>query len=636
MESSARPEMHTSELSHFVLFSGKGGVGKTTMAAATAIAEARAGRRTLIVTTDPASNLADVFEQPIGHQITPVAGVEHLWAMEIDPDEAANEYRNRILRPMREAMPAEIVKVVEEQLRSPCTAEIAAFDRFVDFMDAGGGFDVVIFDTAPTGHTLRLLALPVEWSRFIDLSAQGSGQTCLGPLGVIQAAKEKYDRAIALLRNPEATRFVFVLQPEALSIYETQRALAELEALGVAGVELIVNGVLPEEVCDTPLFQRRRAMQVRHLKEISHRFAYPTRHMYLWDGEIKGLSRLWMMANQLQGAGAKARYTVDVESANADSRPDSAAALRPDITALDLFGPAGRPKAIFFAGKGGVGKTTVACTTAFHVAHQGVRTLLVTTDPAAHLGQVFEQPVGDEPAPLRGVPNLWAVRVDQRAAATRYKARILADAERRYSPEMLAGLREELESPCTEEIAVFDEFARYLEEDGFGAVIFDTAPTGHTLRLLELPFDYQDQVAIMVATTAEGAARKAETAARYTRLIARLRDPSQTVFVFVVYPEATPVVEAHRAMQDLADAGIPTQAVVVNYLLPEEGSVNDYFRRRRAMQARYVKEIRTRFGCPLLPLPLLDGEVRGLDKIQEAARALFGDPIGQPLAVAVG
>lgn len=617
----------------FVLFSGKGGVGKTTMAAATAIAEARAGRRTLIVTTDPASNLADVFEQPIGHRTIPLQGIDNLWAMEIDPDAAAEEYRARILTPMRGVMPDEIVRVVEEQLRSPCTVEIAAFDRFVDFMDAGD-FDLIIFDTAPTGHTLRLLALPVEWSRFIDLSAQGSGQTCLGPVGVIQAAKAKYDRAIAVMRAPDVTRFVFVLQPEELSIFETRRALRELEALGVAGVELIVNGVLPEEVCDTPLFHRRYAMQRGHLEEIARGFPYPARRVFLWDGEIKGMARLRALADQLENREGPSRYTVDGEAPVAPAL--LTAALRPDVEGLSVFSPGGGPRAFFFVGKGGVGKTTIACATALHLASQGIPTLLVTTDPAAHTGEVFEQRVEVAPAPLRGIPNLWAVRVDQAAAAARYKARILDEAEGRYSTEMTAGLREELESPCTEEIAVFDEFARHLEEDSYGAVIFDTAPTGHTLRLLQLPLDYRGQVEIMASTNLEGAARKVETAARYDRLIARLRDPSQTVFVFVVYPEATPVVEAHRAMLDLAQAGISTQVVVVNYLLPEEACVNDYFRKRRAMQVHYVQEIRKRFQCPLLPLPLLDGEVRGLPQIRLAADLLFSGVVGDMLRAAVG
>ncbi|MBI4279959.1 MAG: TRC40/GET3/ArsA family transport-energizing ATPase, partial [Armatimonadetes bacterium] len=578
------------------------------MAAATAIAEARAGRRTLIVTTDPASNLADVFERPIGHRTTPLQGIDNLWAMEIDPDAAAEEYRARILTPLRGVMPDEVVRVVEEQLRSPCTAEIAAFDRFVDFMDARD-FDLVIFDTAPTGHTLRLLALPVEWSRFIELSAQGSGQTCLGPVGVIQAAKVKYERAIALLRNPDVTRFVFVLQPEELSIFETRRALRELETLGVAGAELIVNGVLPEEVCDTPLFRRRHAMQRRYLEEIARGFPYPTRRVFLWDGEIKGTARLRALADQLESREDPSRYTVDGDASVAPAL--LATTLGRDMEGLSLFSPNGGPRAFFFAGKGGVGKTTVACATALHLASQGVRTLLATTDPAAHTGEVFAQRVEVAPAPLRGVPNLWAVRVDQAAAAARYKARILDEAEGRYSAEMIAGLREELESPCTEEIAVFDEFARYLEEDSYGAVIFDTAPTGHTLRLLQLPFDYRDQVEIMVARGQEGAARKVEMGTRYDGLIRRLRDPSQTVFGFVVYPEATPVVEAHRAMLDLAEIGISTQVVVVNYLLPEEACVNDYFRKRRAMQVGYVREIRERFQCPLLPLRLLDGEVQG-------------------------
>lgn len=605
----------------FILFSGKGGVGKTTMAAATAVRHARRGQRTLIVTTDPASNLADVFEQPIGHQITAIRGVDHLWAMEIDPDAAADEYRARILTPMRSVLPDDVVRVVEEQLRSPCTAEIAAFDRFVDFMETGG-FEVVIFDTAPTGHTLRLLELPVEWSRFIDVSAQGSGQTCLGPVGAIQAAKEKYDHAIAALRDSGRTRFVFVLHPEALSIYETRRALRELETLGISGAELIVNGVLPEEVCEARLFRHRHAMQQRYLDEISETFQNPTRRMYLWDGEVKGITRLSTMADYLEQPGMQARY--ETTDGAVSSVPVTEFGVL-DPRGLDLLRPGAGPKAIFVAGKGGVGKTTVASAIAAHLADEGSRTLLVTTDPAAHLGEVFGVPVGDEPAPLAGIRNLWAVRVDQASAATRYKSRILEEAKDRYSPEMLAALREELESPCTEEIAVFDEFARYLDGAGFDVTVFDTAPTGHTLRLLELPFDYRGQVELMVTTSTEGADRKAAAETRYDRLIARLRDPVRTVFTFVVYPEATPVLEADRAMQDLAGAGIPTQVVVVNFLLPEDACTNDYFRRRRAMQLRYLQDIRDRFRCALLPLPLLDGEVRGVGQVRLAAQALLGD-----------
>ena len=219
-------------MTHYTFFSGKGGVGKTSMACATAVRYADEGKRTLIVTTDPASNLADVFEQPIGHQITPIAGVANLWAMEIDPDKATQEYIDRAMAPIRAAFPPQMVQVMEEQMSGPCTAEVAAFDRFTDFLEVpaqnGRALDVVIFDTAPTGHTLRLLELPAEWSRSIEEASQGSGQTCIGPAAAIQEAKRKYERALATMRDPAQTTFIFVLHPEAIAIKETKRATAEL------------------------------------------------------------------------------------------------------------------------------------------------------------------------------------------------------------------------------------------------------------------------------------------------------------------------------------------------------------------------------------------------------------------------
>jgi len=607
----------------YLFFSGKGGVGKTTMACATAVQQADAGRRTLIVTTDPASNLADVFEQPIGHQVTPIAGVPNLWAMEIDPDKATEEYRERILGPFRLLMPEDVLKVLEEQFRSPCTTEMASFDRFVDFLDRED-FDLVIFDTAPTGHTIRLLELPVDWSQHIEESAKGSGQTCLGPVQAIQESKAKYDRAIALLTNPGHTRFIFVLQPEQTAIFETERSATELRRIGVESQELIVNGILPAEVCDQPFFRKRYEMQQRHLTEIRKRFSLPVKEMYLRDREVKGVASLREVAQDLRGTSrASSVLSASVAGIATTELPH---AMNPATLTGLLVPRNGVSKSIFFAGKGGVGKTSVSCITAVHLAQQGLKTLLLTTDPAAHIGQVLDVPVGDQPAPVAGVPCLWAARIDAKRATEEYKARILADARARYSEEMLLAMREELESPCTEEMAAFDKFTEYADSDGYDVIVFDTAPTGHTLRLLELPFDYSQQVELMVTTTEESGALRAETRARLNRIIARLRDPDRTVFAFVVYPESTPVVEAHRASLDLAAAGIPTQLVVANQVIPTEQATNAFFRNRRAMQLKYLDEIERRFGFPVLVLPLLDREIRGLPVVEQAASLLFTEP----------
>ncbi|MEI7989941.1 MAG: ArsA family ATPase [Chloroflexota bacterium] len=243
---------------HFIFFSGKGGVGKTSMACVTAVRSADEGKRTLIVTTDPASNLADVFEQPIGHQIVPIQGIPNLWAMEIDSDRATEEYKERALAPLRAVFPPQIVQVMEEQMAGPCTTEVAAFDRFTDFLDdpnaAGQVYDVVIFDTAPTGHTLRLLELPFEWSQSIETATEGSGQTCLGPAAAIQDSKLKYERAIAVMRDAASTTFTFVLHPEAIAIKETKRAIAELGKLNIHTHQLIINSIIPPEERINPLF----------------------------------------------------------------------------------------------------------------------------------------------------------------------------------------------------------------------------------------------------------------------------------------------------------------------------------------------------------------------------------------------
>src|SRR5512136_1859736 len=304
-------------MTQFVFFSGKGGVGKTSMACTHAVRYADEGQRTLIVTTDPASNLADVFEHEIGHQVTPISNVPNLFAMEIDPDKATQEYIDRAMAPIRPAFPPQIVEVMEEQMSGPCTAEVAAFDRFTDFLDVpannGQNFDVVIFDTAPTGHTLRLLELPAEWSQSIDSASEGSGQTCIGPAAAIQDAKHKYERAMAIMRDPVQTTFIFVLHPEAIAIKETQRAVAELGKLGIHTHQLIVNGLIPREALGNPLFAARAAMQARYLQQIETELPLPTRRMVLLSGEIKGVDRLrevgQMFFEGVNESGASPRMT---------------------------------------------------------------------------------------------------------------------------------------------------------------------------------------------------------------------------------------------------------------------------------------------------------------------------------------
>ena len=568
-------------MTRYVFFSGKGGVGKTTMACASAIHYAMQGKKTLIVTTDPASNLADVFEQEIGHKITPVKGVDNLHAMEIEPDAATREYKERIIGPYREVMPDDVIASLEENLSGPCTTEMASFERFIDFME-GDEYDVIVFDTAPTGHTIRLLELPVDWSKHIEESAKGTGQTCLGPVQTIQDSKEKYDRATALLKDPERTTFIFVMRPEELSLYETLRASGELETIGIDSGEIVINGILPEDVCEIDFFRRKYESQQKVIKEAGTAIKKPARYKLLRDNEVKGIDALKDVACELfngkKAAGfGKSGLQTDIEFV----------IDKPDIQRLWL--PESGTKALFFTGKGGVGKTTISCIASVYAAQKGFKTLLVTTDPAAHIGEVLDVKVGSEPVKVTG--NLHAVMVDQEAEFRQYKEKILNDARGKYSDDMLAAMEEELNSPCTEEMAAFDKFIQFIEGRDYDVVVFDTAPTGHTLRLLDLPFDYAKQVEMMVS----GDEMKEAAQNRFREIINILRDTERTVFNLVLYPESTPILESYRAMLDLKDAEIETQLVVANMVLPEGVATNGFFRNRRAMQTRHLEEIRDRF-----------------------------------------
>jgi arsenite-transporting ATPase len=597
----------------YLFFSGKGGVGKTTMAAATAVRMADSGKKTLIISTDPASNLADIFERPIGHHLTEIA--PNLSAMEIDPDVATEEYREKVIGPMRGLMPPDVVKVLEEQFRSACTVEIASFDRFTDFLGKTE-FDAVIFDTAPTGHTIRLLELPVDWSRHIEESATGSGQTCIGPVSSIQGSKEKYDRAVAALRDTESTEFVLVSRPQPTSVAETVRAHDELKALGIGNFRIVINGIYPEDAGGP--FARLRNRQRDQIRVLSESLPYPRREVRLQAGEVKGFHSLRKFAEI-----AFDGRPVSLEGqfvGGTDFKEFSDSAALSELLAVRNGG-----RMVVLTGKGGVGKTVAACAVAVRMAGEGHKTLLVTTDPAAHIGQVLSIEVTSRIHPATGYPDLSVARIDQKASVEAYKEKILAQARASgHSEDMLAAVREELESPCTEEMAVFEEFSKMVEQDDFEYVVFDTAPTGHTLRLLELPYDYARQVEMMVSIrkddpTAGDAKKKLDA------LVGHLKDRNRCTFLLVLYPEYTPIFEAKRASDDLRDAGIDVQGVIANLVLEEKDCTSPFVASRFQMQRHYLGVAADQFRLPMFKVPMLDGDLAGKEALDRVGRQLFGD-----------
>lgn len=603
----------------FILFSGKGGVGKTSMACTTAIYNADKGLKTLIVTTDPASNLSDVFEQEIGHSIVKIKEVENLHAMEIDPDKSTEEYKRGLLAPMSELFDEEMIKIADEQLSGPCTAEMASFDKFIDFMGEEE-YDVIIFDTAPTGHTIRLLELPVNWSKHIEEAAKGSGQTCMGPVSMIEDSKNKFDNAIAKLRDINQTDFIFVMQPEATSLYETLRSSEELKLLGINTSKIIVNGFIPKEEAENPFFKSRYEMQQRHLVEAKNTFeGIPIETMELFNTELKGIERFRLIASSLFN-GEELSKVIDE---NEFSDIKDIVTIKDDVSFL-IYPKKNSHKNIFFSGKGGVGKTVMACVTAVKIASKGYKTLLLTTDPAAHIGRVLDKPITDSATKIEGMDNLYAAKIDPKVAFQEYKEKVLEHARNNFNESTIAVMEEELNSPCTEEMAAFQKFIGYAGEEDYDVIVFDTAPTGHTLRLLELPMDWSKQIQMKAGVGTEISVEDKLEKEKFDSVIAMMKDNNKTTFAFVMYPEKTPIIEAYRASVELQSAGIETRMVVANLIIPEEEATTPFFKNRRNMQEKYMMEIKNTFKkSKIVKVPMYAKEVKGLSMLKEIGESIF-------------
>ncbi len=556
----------------FLFFTGKGGVGKTSLSCATGLSLAEAGKQVLIVSTDPASNLDEVLGVSLGQMPTAIPGTSGLFALNIDPEAAAHAYRERMVAPYRGILPTAAIQSMEEQFSGACTVEIAAFDEFSKLLgdpSATAGFDHVIFDTAPTGHTLRLLTLPSAWDEFISSSTGGA--SCLGPLAGLEQQKALYAATVARLSNANETTVVLVARADTASLREADRTRAELADLEICNQTLAINGLFSDTSSGDPLASAMAQRAADALANIPAGLALLPRTSipFLPRGTV-GLDALREMA-----------HPETVASPTSHVMP--ATALPPGLSGLIEGIAAAGHGVIMTMGKGGVGKTTVAAAIAVALAQQGHRVVLSTTDPAAHIA-----------ATLDGVvPGLTVTRIDPAQEVRQYTEDVLAKAGPQLDAGGRAMLEEDLRSPCTEEIAVFRAFARTVDEGQNGFVVLDTAPTGHTILLLDAAEAYHREV-MRTQGDMPDAVRQ---------LLPRLRDPAYTRVFIVTLPEATPVHEAERLSQDLARAGIEPHAWVVNQSLLASGTAHPVLCQRGGYEVPFIRRVADELSrrCALIP-----------------------------------
>ena len=543
-----------------LFFTGKGGVGKTSLSCATGLALAEAGSQILIVSTDPASNLDEVLGAALSQTPTAIPGAPGLFALNIDPEAAAHAYKERMVGPYRGILPAAAIASMEEQFSGACTVEIAAFDEFAKLLGDPGAtaqFDHVIFDTAPTGHTLRLLTLPSAWTEFIASSTGGA--SCLGPLAGLEKQKALYAATVAQLADPRATTLILVSRPERSALREAERTRGELAELGVSNLRLALNGVFAAAQAGDAIAD---AMTERGLEAVAGMPAGlasmpQTQTPFLPKGTV-GLDSLRAMGQ------TEAPHPPPFEPMPEIALPGGLETLVSEIAASGHG-------VVMTMGKGGVGKTSVAAAIAMALARLGHKVTLSTTDPAAHV----------QDAVTGQVPGLTVTRIDPEHEVAAYRDEVLAKAGGALDLAGRAMLEEDLRSPCTEEIAVFRAFSRTVDEGKDRFVILDTAPTGHTILLLDAAEAYHREVL----------RTQAEMPDAVRSLLPRLRDPAFTKTIIVTLAEATPVHEAERLQADLARAGIAPFAWVINQSLLASGTKDPMLALRGSYEVPFIQRV---------------------------------------------
>ena len=573
-----------------LFFTGKGGVGKTSLACATAVSMADRGKKVLLVSTDPASNLGQVFGVTIGeHDHTAIPGVPGLYALNINPEAAAQAYRDRIVGPVRGVLPAETVKGMEEQLSGACTTEIAAFDEFTGLLTDGvatGKYDHVIFDTAPTGHTLRLLQLPTSWSKYLD--SNESGASCLGPLSGLEKQREQYARAVTQLANGDITTVVLVSRPQKASLVEADRTSHELATLGIVNQQLVINGSMPDNGSGDPL---AHAMQEREKAAMlglpPSLVPLPRDQVSLKPRNMVGVAALRALLSEKSEA-----LSVPLSAGSTSSRTLPPLSQLIDAIEKDQHG------LVMVLGKGGVGKTTVAAAIAVDLAARGHAVHLTTTDPAAHMSMTVESTF----------PNLVVSRIDPQVERERYRHDVMETKGKNLDEAGRTLLEEDLRSPCTEEIAVFQAFSRVMRESREKFVVVDTAPTGHTLLLIDATGSYHRDVV-----------RHLQPGVHVVTPMMRLQDPNQTKMLIVTLPETTPVLEAESLQADLRRAGIEPWAWVINSSLSAASPSDPLLVARAAEERQHIERVQKSVSKVAI-IPWLTQEPSGSERLLELAR----------------
>ena len=577
-----------------LFFTGKGGVGKTSVACAAAVRLANTGKKVLLVSTDPASNLDEVLGTPLGHHPTMVPSVPGLSAMNLDPEKSAAEYRERMVGPYRDMLPAAAVASMEEQFSGSCTLEIAAFDEFSRLLgdaSATSEFDHVIFDTAPTGHTLRLLTLPSAWAGFMEKNTTGT--SCLGPLAGLQAQQKLYQDTVKALGDPKVTTLVLVARAEGTALREAARTSNELAGLGVGNQHLVVNGVFQATDPSDPYalaMQKRGETAMESIpKEIKH---LPRTIIPLTGGGVLGIEALrslgvpaeTALGNQPQGVSTR---LLDQQKDELDAnQPDGNQPDGNGYPLTELIDDLAEKKhgVILAMGKGGVGKTTVAAAVAVALAERGFTVHLSTTDPAAHIAAAV---AGETFA------NLSVSRIDPVAETAKYAEDVMSNAGGGLDEQGKSLLAEDLRSPCTEEIAVFRAFADAVGQGSDGFVVLDTAPTGHTVLLLDSALAYHREVSRQSNQMPEAV----------VQLLPRLRDPDFTRVLIVTLPEATPVHEAASLQRDLRRAEIEPYAWIINQCLSPLTIHDPLLRERQLHEQPYIREVMKKWSHRTVLIP---------------------------------